>query len=143
MDLDAFKNYFNQNDSFSAYNGIRLKSLEKGRAEAEMEIGPDTKNLMGTMHGGAYYTLADVAAGCAMIPYGRACVTLSADIHYLHPASAGTVTAEARVTQYGGRIGVAEVEIRNGAGELLCTVTVTMYLTQKPMEEIFPGRDGK
>lgn len=143
MDLDAFLDYFNRNDAFSAYNGIRLKSLEKGHAAAEMDIGPDARNLMGTMHGGAYYSLADVAAGCAMIPYGKACVTLGADIHYLHPASEGTATAEARVVQYGGRIGVAEVEIKNGAGEILCICTVTMYITRKPIGNDFTGGEAE
>lgn len=137
MDLDAFMKYFNQNDPFSAHNGIRLNVLEKGYAEAEMDVGPSARNLLGMMHGGAYYALADVAAGSAMIPYGRVCVTLNADIHYMHPVSSGKVVARARVEQYGGRVGVARVEIENEEKELLCLSTVTMYLTQKPIGDIF------
>jgi len=143
MDLDAFKKYFNQNDSFSAHNGIKLIVLEKGYAKAQMKAAPETKNLLGIMHGGAYYTLADVAAGSALIPYGKVCVTLSADIHYLHPLSGGTAIAEARVEQYGGRIGVVRVEIKSEADELLCVGTVTMYLTKKPIRDIFEGGNGK
>jgi len=142
MDLKAFKEHFNRTDAFSVYNGIRLVSFEKGFAVAEMDVEAQSKNLMGMMHGGAYYSLADVAAGSAMIPYGRVCVTLSADIHYLRPVSGGKVTAEARVVQYGGRIGVARVEIKDIAEEILCVCTVTMYLTSKPIEDVFPGSEN-
>ncbi len=136
MDLDAFKKYFNQKDAFSAYNGVRLTVLKKGYAEAEMDVGPKARNLLGMMHGGAYYTLADVAAGSAMIPYGKTCVTLGADIHYMRPACEGKVVAKAQVLQYGGRIGVARVEVEDKDGETLCVCTVTMYLTSKPIGDI-------
>lgn len=135
MDLNAFQEYFNKHDQFSFRNGIRLSRIQEGYAEAELEFKPEVCNLMGTMHGGAYYTLADVAAGCAVIPYGKACVTLSADIHYLRPASGGIITAYATVMQHGGRIGVCQVEIKDRAGELLCAGTITMYITSKLIPE--------
>ena len=136
MDLDAFKKYFNQKDAFSAYNGISLTVFKEGYAEAEMEVGPNTKNLLGMMHGGAYYTLADVAAGCAVIPYGKVCVTLGADIHYMRPTNSGKVVAKATVLQHGGRIGVIRVEVEDAAGETLCVSTVTMYMTSKPVGDV-------
>ena len=135
MDLKAFQDYFNQNDQFSVRSGVRLTHLQEGYAEAEIDFSPEVCNLMGTMHGGAYYTLADVAAGCAIIPYGKICVTLSTDMHYLRPASGGTVTAYATVLQHGGRIGVCSVEIKDRAGELLCSGTITMYITSKNIPE--------
>lgn len=136
MDLDAFKKYFNQKDAFSVHNGISLTVLKEGYAEAEMAVAPNTKNLLGIMHGGAYYTLADVAAGSAMIPYGKVCVTLGADIHYMRPADAGRVVGKARVLQHGGRIGVVRVEVEDAGGETLCVCTVTMYLTSKPVGDV-------
>jgi acyl-CoA thioesterase len=135
MDLNAFQEYFNKHDQFSVRNGIRLTRIQEGYAEAEMDFAPETCNLMGTMHGGAYYTLADVAAGSAIIPYGKICVTLGADMHYLRPASGGKITAYATVRQHGGRIGVCNVEIRDQAGELLCMGTITMYITSKQIPE--------
>lgn len=135
MDLKAFQEYFNKHDQFSIRNGIVVTHIQEGYAEAEMDFKPEVCNLMGTMHGGAYYTLADVAAGCAIIPCGRICVTLSADIHYLRPASGVRITAYATAIQQGGRIGVCSVEIKDQTGELLCTGTVTMYITNKQIPE--------
>ena len=139
MDLFAFQKYFNEHDQFSVQNGIRLTHMQKGYAEAEMDVGPEKTNLLGTLHGGAYYTLADVAAGCSVIPYGRICVTLSADIHYLRPAVSGKITAYASVIQFGEKIGVCRVEIRDESQKILCISTITMYLTSKPIPQEFTG----
>lgn len=137
MDLKAFQEYFNKHDQFSVRNGIRLSRIQEGYAEAEMDFGHEACNLMGTMHGGAYYTLADVAAGCAVVSYGKYCVTLGADIHYLRPASGGKITAYSTVKQHGGRIAVCAVEIKDRAGELLCTGVITMYTTSRLIPEDF------
>lgn len=75
-------------------NGIRLTALSKGRAEAELSAGAAHTNFMGTVHGGALYTLCDVAGGCALIERGL-CVTLDAAMTYLRPVKAGKVRAAA------------------------------------------------
>lgn len=137
MDLEKFQRYFNKNDAFSVRNGVRLTHLQKGYAVAEMDFAPELCNLLGTLHGGAYYTLADVAAGSAVIPYGRVCVTLSADIHYLRPPSGGIIKATANVTQRGERIAVCKVDIEDAADKLLCVCTVTMYQTSREIPEEF------
>jgi uncharacterized domain 1 len=137
MDLEAFKRYFNKNDAYSIRSGVRLTHLQKGYAVAEMDVAPELCNLMGTLHGGAYYTLADVAAGSAVIPYGRICVTLNADIHYLRPPAGGTIRATANVVQRGDTIAVCRVEIQDEAEKNLCVCTVTMYQTTKEIPEEF------
>jgi acyl-CoA thioesterase len=137
MDLGKFQRYFNKKDAFSVRNGVRLTHLQKGYAVAEMDFAPELCNLMGTLHGGAYYTLADVAAGSAVIPYGKLCVTLSADIHYLRPPSGGTLKAKATVVQRGERIAVCKVDIEDEAEKLLCVCNVTMYQTSKDIPEEF------
>lgn len=137
MRLEEFKSYFNKHDAFSVRNGVRLVHLEPGYAVAEMDIAPELCNLMGTLHGGAYYTLADVAAGCAVIPYGRVCVTLSGNVNYLRPPSGGTIRAIATVLQRGERIAVCRVEILDEPKNMLCTATITMYQTGKEIPEEF------
>ena len=52
-------------NAFAVYNGITTHQTGDGTAEAILEIGPDSLNPYGLLHGGAYYTLADCAAGSA------------------------------------------------------------------------------
>ena len=49
-------------NAFAVYNGITTHQTGDGTAEAILEIGPDSLNPYGLLHGGAYYTLADCAA---------------------------------------------------------------------------------
>ena len=98
-----------------------------------MDFAPDRTNFMGTMHGGALFTLADVAAGTALISHGSLCVTLNSAINYIRPTSGGKLKAVAREMHCGAKIGVCDVTIFNEGNHVVCTCTYTMYMTGKPL----------
>ena len=83
MDTQAFLEQFHKIDAFSRALGIRVRTLRPGLVEAEMDAGADKQNYMGHLHGGAYFSLCDVAAGLCASANGEQCVTLDASIHYL------------------------------------------------------------
>lgn len=83
-------------NAFAVYNGITTHQTGDGTAEAILEIGPDSLNPYGLLHGGAYYTLADCAAGSACRTDGRKYVTLHGSLDFIRSARAGQVTARAR-----------------------------------------------
>jgi len=41
-------------NAFAVYNGITTHQTGDGTAEASLEIGPDSLNPYGLLHGGAY-----------------------------------------------------------------------------------------
>ena len=88
-------------NAFAVYNGITTHQTGDGTAEAILEIGPDSLNPYGLLHGGAYYTLADCAAGSACRTDGRKYVTLHGSLDFIRSARAGQVTARARVEHRG------------------------------------------
>lgn len=133
MDYEKFIEYFNEHDVFSRESGIRLKKIGDGFAEAELDFSSRRVNFMGTMHGGALFTMADVAAGSALLSHGSLCVTLNSAINYIRPASGGTLRAVAHETHCGSKIGVCDVTIFNEENHVVCTCTCTMYLTGKPL----------
>ena len=51
-----------QKDVFSAVNGIEVHAVERDRAVIRLTITEKSKNLLGIVHGGALYTMADCAA---------------------------------------------------------------------------------
>ena len=67
LNLEQFKNYFNEHDLFSGKSGMKLVELREGYAKVELTIDESSMNYMGSMHGGLIYTMADVAAGSAMV----------------------------------------------------------------------------
>ena len=133
MDIQAFLEYFRRTDALSREMGISVRSLSAEGAEAEMEISDNEKNYMGMLHGGAFFTIADVVAGLCVSYYGEQCVTLSSNLNYLKSASAGKIIARSSLSRRGRKICVCEIRIIS-EGTLLCTGTFTMYMTGVPIK---------
>lgn len=134
MDLQKFRTHFNGMDTFSVANDIMLTKLEEGYAEVQLEFTARASNYMGSAHGGALYTMADVAAGTSLVYTGRRCVTLDSSMSYLNSVNSGTITATAKVIRAGGRIAVCEIHITDDQETLLCQGMITMYITQAKIE---------
>ena len=71
-------------------NGSGAELLEWGGGHATFRLRPQSRhtNFVGSVHGGALFSLADAAIGVASNSWGRISVLLTADAQYL---SAGTV----------------------------------------------------
>ena len=114
-------------NKFALYNGITMRQLELGKAEAVMEMGPNSLNPHGQLHGGAIYTLADCAGGTACRTDGRKYVTLVGMIHFIHSATSGTITATAVVIHRGRTTSLASIRITDQDDTLLATGEFTFF----------------
>lgn len=132
MDLNEHRERTNQENRFMVHNGMRLVVLEADRAVAELEVGPESLNLLGAVHGGVYFTMADCAAGAAARSGGCAYVTCDADIHFIRGAKSGLLQATAQVRHRGRTTCRVSVEITDGDGRLLCDVSCTMFRVGTP-----------
>src|ERR1700756_3668427 len=73
--------------------GLVLKSIEPGHAVLEMEVDERHHNPMGTLHGGVYCDLADLAMGnayAATLGEGEAFTTIELKINFLRAVRKGT-----------------------------------------------------
>ncbi|NLW92524.1 MAG: PaaI family thioesterase [Syntrophomonadaceae bacterium] len=131
MDYERFREHFNQNDVFSMNNGMKILKMEKGYAEAEFDYEPNHQNFMGTLHGGALSTLADITAGVSIISFGKLVVTLNANINYVKPAKKGKIRAVATAVHRSRQIGSCEVRIYDEEETLLCFCSYIMFITAK------------
>lgn len=126
LDNDSFENLVKAN-TFASYNGITIRQMGPGKAEAALTVGPDHRNPYGKLHGGAYYTLADCAAGTACRTDGRKYVTLDGTIHFIRAAEHGVVTASAQVCHCGRTTALAYVNITGEDGTLYATGEYTFF----------------
>ncbi len=133
MNYEALKDYLNENDSYSRLSHISVVKLEPGKSEVVLTVCPENRNFMGFLHGGAYYTLADVAGGCALVQRNRKCVTLQADLHYLRKAYEEEVIAYGECIHLGKTTGVSHVEIKDRQGRCIAVCTCTMFFTDEPL----------
>jgi acyl-CoA thioesterase len=82
-------------DLFARDMGMELVSVSPGEATVSMKIRDSHRNSHGTVHGGALFTLADVAFALASNSHGIDASAINANITYMTAASGGVLTAVA------------------------------------------------
>ena len=108
--------------------GLVLKSVGGGRAVFEMEADERHHNPMGTLHGGVFCDLADVAMGYAYastLGGGEAFTTVELKINFLRAVHKGKLTAEASVLRAGATLGYVECDVTDGDGKLAARAAST------------------
>ncbi len=98
--------------------GIEIEQVGDHTARCAFTIGPQHLNQIGTVMGGAIYTLADfavaVAANCENDK--EASVSLTGTIHYLSVAKGSRLIAEASPIRRGKTISVYSVRVSDDLG---------------------------
>lgn len=130
-DLDAIKHHF-ENAPFAASNGIRLVELGPGFAKTALTVEDRHLNNLGTVHGGAIFTLADHAFGVAAKTGGKAAVAINASVSFIRAARSGTLYAEAIEVARSRRISTCTVRVTDDAGELIALLQGTAYIKDEP-----------
>lgn len=101
--------------AFSQLLGCRLQRLDNGVAEVALSLQEHLRNRGGKLHGGALFSLVDIAMGLACSSahgFDRASVTVECKINYMRAIDAGDVHCLARVIHFGSRTLVVEAEVR-------------------------------
>lgn len=111
--------------------GFTLDHFSPGAACVSVDVHPGLHNFQGTLHGGVYCDLSDMAMGIAFfcsLEDSEAMTTLELKINYLRPVSEGRVTAEAKVINKGRTTGLIECDVRDAQGRLLARSSSTCYI---------------
>ncbi|MBQ9338309.1 MAG: PaaI family thioesterase [Lentisphaeria bacterium] len=131
MDLELLKNYINENDTFGKSNFMHLETVRTGYAEAVMSVTENSCNAVGTVQGGAIFTLADLAFAGAANSYGDKCVAMSAAVSFIRPGTGKILRAYAKEVSKGRRSCVIEVEVKNEDGKLVSKIQFTGFFYEK------------
>ena len=111
--------------------GIRLDTLEGGRARASLHLGPTHMNSFAVAHGGALMSLLDVSMAMAVRGMARASgadtrsiATIEMKTSFMRPA-VGQITAVATVLHRTRSMAFCEAEIRSAGDELIARASGT------------------
>jgi acyl-CoA thioesterase len=134
-DLESIKHHC-ENDRFAASCGMRLVELRPGFAKTSLEVEERHLNSVGTVHGGAIFTLADFAFGAAVKTGGKVAPLIGSNISFLKATRSGTLVAEATEISRSRKLSVCTVRVTNDAGELVALFQGTAYIKdeQFPLE---------
>ena len=72
-----------QSDAYVGELGAELVEWDGGRAVFRLAPEPRHLNFVGSVHGGALFSLADAALGVASNSWGRLCVALTVETQFL------------------------------------------------------------
>lgn len=106
-----------QTSAFSQTLGCRFLGMADGEARVSLDMQPHLHNRGNQMHGGAIFTLVDIAMGLACSSahgFEQRSVTLECKINYLRGVSEGEVLCVARVLHAGRRTLVVEADVSQG-----------------------------
>ncbi len=123
--------HVNDPHQFSSVNGITVTRVEPGYAEGVLEIGENSYNPYGNVHGGALATLIDTVAGCCACSKGGSCVTASYSMEFLRPANGTRIICISTPKKMGHTLTVIQSELYNEKHVLVATGTYTFFMFHK------------
>ncbi|MDE1168544.1 MAG: PaaI family thioesterase [Pseudomonas sp.] len=100
--------------NFTKLLGAQLVRLGEGVAEVRLALAPELRNRGGKLHGGAMFSLVDIAMGLACSSahgFDQQSVTIECKINYLRAVSEGEVLCIAKVIHAGRRTLVVDAEV--------------------------------
>ncbi|PYQ28638.1 MAG: PaaI family thioesterase [Acidobacteria bacterium] len=105
---------------------VRPVSLGAGEARVELTATDRLHNAMGTLHGGVFCDLADVAMGTALATIaadGESFATLQMQMSYFAPIVNGTLSAHARVIRRGRGTAHLECDLEDADQRVVARAT--------------------
>ena len=128
MDINIDELYKYQNVGFTNYVGIKVTEMKEGFAKGEIEIKDFHHNPIGSIHGGAVFSLADTVGGFAACTVAKKVTTVRSDINYINPTLNVTkLVAEANVIKAGKRMIIVEIVINDQDGKMLQKAMMTYF----------------
>jgi len=118
-----------EEEPYAKLFGMKVVELKKGCSVVEMKVSSKCDNFFSITHGGAIFSLVDVAFGSASNSYGNAAVALSMSINYIKPSLAGDLLrAEAVEISRSRRIATYNIIVKNDSGDVIASCQAVAYI---------------
>lgn len=114
--------------------GIKVIELKKGYSLVEMKTLKKYENIFSITHGGAVFSLMDVAFGSAANSYGTVAVALDININYIRPAVTGDILrAEAKEVSRGNTISTYNIIVKNSSNKVIASSQAVAFLKKEKL----------
>jgi acyl-CoA thioesterase len=118
LEPEDIKKFFKR-DKLAQYLGIELLEVAEGEATSRMKVKDEHLNGIGTVHGGAIFTLADFTFAVAANSHGNVTVAINANISFMKAAFKGTLTANAMEVSINPKLATYTVNVTDDDGNLI------------------------
>jgi len=127
--MESIRQHF-KNDQFATGNGMEMVEVRPGYARTRMTIEPRHLNSVGSVQGGALFTLADLAFAGACNATGVLALGVNMSISCLKAIRSGTLEAEAVEVSRSRKISSVTVRVTDQSHELIALFQGTAYIKQ-------------
>lgn len=118
--------YISEHDTYAKYLEIKIIKANKECGMAIMPLLPDKHcNSAGGAHGGAIFSLVDMAFAATCVSDGMIWVNAQSSISYLKQGRSGPLKAEAKAIKRGRTLSVFEVNVFDNEQKLIAHATIT------------------
>ena len=132
MDIEHIKDKLNRLPNLSTALGMEFISTpDPNTCMARMKVDERNRQPFGFLSGGASLALAENLAGVGSLTLFPGKISVGINVsgsHLIAVEEGDTVTATAHIIHKGRTLHQWQVEIRNTAGDLVCSVQVTNYV---------------
>lgn len=134
MDIETARRAFAR-DRYAELSGIEIIEVAKGYCKARMQVEDKHLNSVDVVHGGALFTLADLAFAVASNSHGQVALAINAHITYLQAARAGVLYAVATEVEKPRKLGAYEVTVSDAEGKIIATFSGMVYRKNQRIKE--------
>jgi acyl-CoA thioesterase len=136
LDLEELLQYFSK-DAFASLCGIEIIEASEGYAKTRMVVEDRHLNGLDMAHGGALFTLADMAFAAAVHSRGRVAVAINASMSFMKAGKTDILYAEAREVSRSQKLASYTVQVTDGTGDILALFQGMAYIKA---EHILPRK---
>ena len=117
-----------EKDTFAKLLNMEILEAADGCSLVRMPLTEHTANAIGNVHGGVFFSLADVAFAAACNSEGVLSVAIEVSIQYLAPLkSEGMLEARGIKIRETRKLGFYRIEISRPGGELVAVTQAIAY----------------
>ena len=115
--------------------GIEIIEITDDCVKGKMPVDSRTHQPYGMLHGGASVVLAEtlgsVGSHFLVKDEGKAAVGIEVNANHLKSIRKGWVYGEANIVHRGGKLHVWSIDIKNEAGDKICTSRLTVMIIKE------------
>jgi len=122
MNIEEVAERFKADKYAVEQTGIEIIDIRNNYAKTKLVVGPKHMNALGTMQGGALFTLADFTFAVALnAGKEESTVAIECHISFLKPVTGGVLFAESKFISKSRSLIAQDVIITNEQGNIIAT----------------------
>lgn len=135
MDYEKLRQFRNNNNNFAQFLGLEITEIREGYASAKMPIREEYQNVVGSVHGGCLFSIADAVGCAAASSHGFHIATLNNNFNFLNPGlNINMIYATTREIKRGKKVLVYDVAVTDENNILLAEGIFSFMSLNTPIE---------